>query len=452
MKGLSKYLLIPFLAVAGLNAYAGTGIYRGTLADESALSYDKNYTLDLAREDLESVSMMAVYSSATVPSFSFTDGHVATGQISVSTSAALTSALAAAKGTDTITVSSNTYKALNYAYLTINGIVYTNGYEWLKGTTANATAISIKNAVNANPGYGITASTTAANVVTLTCARAGSFCNRYTVTSSTPAALTVATARFTGGVDNAYVVINGVPLTSGTDWTAVATATGTARSISNAIMANTSLNSIVRSTWTADGVVFATSTAVGVGTNYALYSSTPSVLTLSGNAMSGGASTSVDTTNGRINKSSHKLTTALPVLFAAASGTPPGTLVSGTTYYAVPSDDNSFGLASISAKAQAGNADVGISTQTLGGGGSFSISPLTITGTPGLVWQESNDGVNYLVVSVSSVTISTPYTAGSYFWDFGTVNARYLRLSVTGPTTGGLDLNVTGSGKRNYYR
>jgi hypothetical protein len=151
--------------------------------------------------------------------------------------------------------------------------------------------------------------------------------------------------------------------------------------------------------------------------------------------------TKYNMSSGDIFISQHGFTTALPVLFTG-TGTIGG-LSSGTTYYAVPDGINAVRLATSSANAIAGTYEV-FASSTTGQSITYTLSPLAITGTPSFKWQASNDGVAYFDMSVSSITMSSytyPYAVAG--WDFDTFNYRYLRLSIIGPTTGGIYLNAT---------
>ncbi len=550
------------IAILALGALVSTGeasevVYTNQLVAETGLAYNNTYVLDLNLYRIDYLSMESVYSSATIPAATFTDGTASTASITISslTVANLTptrgqniitivnNGLAQARGSDIVRVSSNTTGALNGSTLTIAGVNLRGNIEWTVGNTSSNTATSIAAAINLKvPNVTAAVSPAAGSSVTITCAQLGAFCNTYAVTSTTQAALTVATssmsagsdnavvtlggrkltqgtewtvgnvssntavslknavnamsgspfiastntttsvlvkctatgtfcnattasvntssltltgATFASGTDNSFVMINGITLTQGTDWTNQSTASGTARAISNAIQANSVLAALVSSTWTTQattnfGVVTATATHAGAN-SYGLYAFPPAYFTLPHPYFFGGTASGVITASSQINVTNHRLTRALPVLFTKTAGTPPGLLVVGTTYYAVPVDANNFKLSSTSTGAVAGTPLVGLSTQTLTGGGSFTFTPLAITGTPSFKWQASNDNTNWTDLSVSSVTVASPYTAGSTSWDFGRTTYRYMRVNVVAPTTGGLSLTVTGYGTSHIY-
>jgi hypothetical protein len=70
-----------------------------------------------------------------------------------------------------------------------------------------------------------------------------------------------------------------------------------------------------------------------------------------------------------------------------------------------------------------------------------------LSGTPSFKWEGSNDDSNWydLTSTISSVTYSS---ADNTLWDIGEVDYRYLRINYTGPTRGGLSLQVYMSGKK----
>jgi len=442
-------LLIPLGVVGGI--YASRVVYNQLLVSESALAYNNTYTLDLGssvlpNSNIDTLSMQAVYSSSTISGISFTDGKASTGSVTVTNN----TLLIGVAGSNTISVASNTFLSGKGSYFDLNYIRFLDGDLWNVGASSAATAVSIKNAINAYGGTSgvFSASTaTADGVVTVTCVTAGAACNNYTLTSSTSAALTPGATTFSGGRNHPILIVAGYPLTEGTEWTHGATAALTAKSISDAIQAQSILVGLIASTWTAGGVVTATSTATGSGKNYALWSSTYSSLTPFATQMKGGTDSGIETANSKILSTNHGFSTALPVLFTKSAGTPPGALIDGTTYFAIKVDANSFKLAASTANAIAGTG-VSIGTQTAQGGGAFALAPLGIAGTPGFKWQASNDGTNWYDLSVSSVTM-TSLAAASTLWDFSSVNYRYIRLNVVAPSAGGINLVVTGVGRSN---
>jgi hypothetical protein len=540
-------VVLAGLLLAGGIAYSDW-VYHQNLVNESALAYNKTYTLNLNTVPnavgISRVSAQTVYVEGTPSTASFTDGTKSTGSFTVSSvsglvavkasdhiTVAATSVILAASATDQITVVStsgltnatikfnnnvlrngtdwfststtsgtaasllsalsryhiiglsradsviyatatlagvggnsftlvsSTPTAISVAgatfsggraakltntSLTVNGYVLKQGRDWFVADTSSGTATSLAAAVNHMTG--ISASATG-SVVYATATVAGTAANAYTVVSSAPSYLTVSGATFSGGVDNAYVSINGTRLTQGTDWNKQSTASATAKAISDAIVANSTLNQIVVSTWNVSGVVSTTSTAMGTTTNYALASSMPSSISVSHPTMIGGTNSSYVINSPLITIPGHSLTTGLAVLYSSAGATTVAPLSNQTTYYAIALDSNDIELATTSTGAVAG-LYITLTSSTTNGGHTFTLAPLAYSGTASFKWVGSNDGVNYDDINISSVTYSSPSsTAISQTWDFGTINYQYIGLQVVAPSTGGLNLVVTVNGK-----
>lgn len=418
---------------------AGIIVYNATLVNTTGLTANATYTLDLQNNGINSLSAQAIYSSATIANVTFQDGAQSTGSFTVTSYTALSSATAV----NHITIASNS--GLAGVNIALPGYVLINGLDWATGNTSSNTATSLAAALNAVPYLKASAT---GSIVYTTAAASGSLYNSYSLVSSSPSFVTVATSKFTGGQDNATISINGVSLIqgSGKDWSNITSAHATAVSLAAAINANSSLNTLVKAA--ASGtVVTATSTLTGAAYNFLLQVSTPAI-TLSGAHMINGTTSAVTKGSSVITApNGSTLTTALPVLY---SGTPAiGGLLAQATYYVVPVTGNSFMLSNCSTCAVAGTAKdlvvvTSTSTQILDSIHTYTLAPLPITGTPGLSWDVSNDGTNYFPLAVSSVTINS-YQAGgtSMFWSFGFIGTRYLRLDATAPTTGALNLKVT---------
>lgn len=328
--------------------------------------------------------------------------------------------------------------------ITVNGTKYNRGYSWNLPSdvpeTSTGTAISIASLLNTISGIQANA---VASVVYATATVAGTASNAFTLVSSTPSAMTVGSPTFTGGVDNAYITVNGTRLTQGTQWNRGASVTLTALSIAGAM--NTALSSIVTSTNTA-GVISSTSTSVGTLANYTITSSTPAAITVLHPTYVGGANSSYTISSPNLNISSHGYSTGVPLLLTGSSV--PAPLAAATTYYAIYVDANDIELATTLANAKLGTYITFTSSSTTGPHTS-TLTPLAIAGTTGLQWQISNDCVNYsnlttttLGVSVSSLTFASPYTAGVTAWDLGPVNYQCLQAAVTGPSAGAINLQV----------
>lgn len=540
---MKRFITFAFSVLLCGVAWAGRTVYTNKIVNDPGLAYSKTIDTDISRLGIDTLSVQAVYSSASIPSVSWTDGGISSETLTVKS----TSTLPGRFGTDTITVSnnallarkaasviinvaSNTATALSGKSITINGAALSNPNDWTIMDVASNTAIQIKNAINTKLGdltattsgssvtitvvqlgtganaYTVvtstpaalvasgsvfsggqdaatftfdgliktagldwtvadissntainlvtainadgaispivTASTTAATVVTLTCVTKGTACNSNTLAAST--GLTAGGASFSGGQNPAYVVINGTTLTEGVDWTAVSTTSGSARAISDAIVANSTLNTVIASTWAA-AVVYTTSTAVGVNA-YSVYAWPPAAFAWKSTTTFIAGTASAYSLNGtQITATAHGLTLALPVLYST-SGFALSGLTNQTTYYAIPVDANTFGLSLTSTGAVAGSY-ITLASSSTAGPHTFTVAPLAITGTASFKWQSSNDGTNFFdLPNATSVTFGSPYTAATTIWD-GTINFKWLRFNFTAPTTGAMNVVVTGQGK-----
>lgn len=335
---------------------------------------------------------------------------------------------------------------LTNAVLTVNGIQYRNGYLWSSLDTngidnSSMTATSLASLLNTISGLSAQA---ISSVVYTTATTGGTAGNSYTLASN-DADMVVNSANYVGGRDTTTITINGVTLTNGTDWATGASAAATSKNISDAIMANSSLNTIIRSTWNASAVVTSTSLAIGTGVNYSLATNNATAITLSGSAMTGGASPSWTVNTPTITIASHGYSLGLGVLYSTGAVAISG-LTNQTTYYVTPVDTNSIKLSSSKANAVAGTY-ITLASSSTTGTHTYTLTPVGISGTPTFKWQASNDNSNWVDLAVSSVTFSSPYTATSNFWDFGYVPSVYLRLNYVSPTTGCINLRAIGNSK-----
>ena len=138
----------------------------------------------------------------------------------------------------------------------------------------------------------------------------------------------------------------------------------------------------------------------------------------------------------------HGLPLGLPVLLSETDGTVPGPLVAETTYYAIPYSANIVQLATTSAQAVAGDPILLVSSTT-SGTQTYTLTPLAIAGSPAFTFKGSNDNAAFVDLAISSATAGL-YTAGgvSFGRDLGDFNYRYLRLDVTAPTAGALNIKA----------
>ncbi len=337
---------------------------------------------------------------------------------------------------------------LQNSYLTFNGQKLIQGQGWSVQDTSSGTATSLATLLNLMPGISASAS---GSVVYATATTGGAAANSFTMTSTQPSFMTVANATFTGGVDNAFFTLNGTSLVQGTAWTRVATTTGTAKAISDAVNASPTLGAIVTSLWNTNASSF-TLTAKSVGTlgNYTTVGS-PAAIAPGNPTMTGGANSSFTVGSPVIIIANHGYTTGVPLLLTGSA--PPAPLVAATTYYAISVDANDIELALTSTGAVAGTY-ITLTSSSTTGPHTTTLTPLAITGTASFKWQASNDCVTYQDftttaggVSVSSVTFGSPYTAFVNNWDFGPVNFQCIRAAVIAPTTGAVNLQIRVNGK-----
>lgn len=143
-----------------------------------------------------------------------------------------------------------------------------------------------------------------------------------------------------------------------------------------------------------------------------------------------------------ITAAAHGLPLGLPVLLSETAGTLPGPLVAETTYYAIPAAAGIIQLATTSAQAVAGDPIILVSS-TNTGTQTYTLAPLAIAGSPAFTFKGSNDNVALVDLAISSATAGL-YTAGgvSFGRDLGDFNYRYLRMDVTAPTAGALNIKA----------
>lgn len=412
----------------------GPDSYAGNLVSEPGLTYSKNYLLDMAQYNALEVSAQAIFSTNTYTSQPLTDGLESTGTVRVIG----VSGLSKAQATEQITVTTNVFTAL--PKLTFANCSLTMGRDYSRGATRNATAANLAAAIAAC-NSSIAASATA-NVIYAT-ATAGSYANAYAFTSDN-SSVTVATALMTGGADNAVLTIGAKTFTQGTDWTAGASTTTAVLALGNAIAgAGLSL-----STAASDGLgnISLTSTLNGTAYNYAITSSTPTALSVSAGAMTGGANSAFVLNSQLITSSiTTGFTLGLPVIYSSAT-LAIGGLTNQTTYYVVPFSGTQFYLAACSSCAynQLGGANYVTVTSTNSGTTlhTYKLAPIVWTGSATYLWQTSNDNTNWSTApSTNTVSISGSSNSPlSISW--GVLGYRYLRLKFTAQTWGGLNISV----------
>lgn len=452
MESKRRFLTTVLAGILSCAMYAGLSWaigLSGSVISEAGLAYDKNYTLDLQALNVTNVAATAIYSSGTFAAVTFKDGQVSTGSITIP--ASLT-ALSSAAAVNHLTVASTTN--LKGASIALTGFVFTEGRDWTRKGTTSGTAANIAAAMAAAiPGLNISAS---GSVVYATAASYGSYYNSYKVRTSTPTALAWFGTYFAGGQDNAIITVNGTPFRVGKDFQAITSSAATATSLAAAINANTQLAYYLTATANSptNGIVALQSDGVGTITNFTLASSTPNVTLSNSGLMYGGQNSAWALSGTNITIASHGLTTGLSVMYSSGGAAVAiGGLTNQTTYYTARIDANTLALASSKANAVAGTYITLATTNTPTAIHTFTLAPVTFVAATntGFKWQVSNDNSSYSDLNVSSISwLGGGSVSGSGYWNFGPVGFRYLRAAATGPTTGGLVLNVTATGTNSY--
>jgi hypothetical protein len=138
------------------------------------------------------------------------------------------------------------------------------------------------------------------------------------------------------------------------------------------------------------------------------------------------------------------------MIYKKVSGTDFSGMTANATYYAMPYTSTAFRIATTKANAISGSyITIGGTTTTNQGGGSYYVTPLALTGQAAFKWQASNNNVNYVDLSVSSITV-TNATAGetSTLWDFAKANYRYMRVNYVAPLWGAIKVKLIGYGEK----
>lgn len=466
-----KKILLAAIVV-GLASFAeASDITVSTIMVNEVLTSTRSFVVDTNQTRIDQLSAQIVYSSASPNTVTFIDGKPSTGSITVTSLTGLTTTYA----NNSITVISTS--GLSDQYLYFRG--YPINLIDKVTTTATGTAVNIRNFFNTYYSDIVFCSTNAPSaVVTCTATVTGVTPNSWTLTSSTPAAVSISKPTFTGGYDNASITIAGITLQANIDFFPGGTTTTAATAIANAINSNGTLNKMVRAQSTTN-VVRATSTFTGYLTRYDMATSSQAVLTLSGSTLVTGTDSDIVlnvSSNTAPNQNSVFQLTRSPyispsnaiykptnwgagqaVLFTQTSGSF-ASLTNNATYYASNITPTSFSLVDTATGAIAG-LKLTLSTQTQAGNGTFALTPLAITGTFSLVFQESNDGVNYhqMVVTIGTTTTNaaftyaTPFPQTSNLLKFGDLYTRYIRFLFSAPAAnrGGVNTNIIIRGKNN---
>lgn len=446
MKKMLRAIILSTAIVPMFICMAAAEKKGGTVLDMPAASYGFSQIIDLSQLDRGSVQAIYSNNSATTTLASsklVTSGRASTGTITVTAANVGISTNAWVK----ITVSSYGAVALSGAVITLNGQTFTEGVDWQIGTSSITTAKNISDAIDATGNFTSTYTLTTTAIVTASATDSGTQANEWAATVST-VALTLSGSQFSGGVDNGSIQIGSVILTQGVDWTSGATNALTAKAIADAMMANETLSALYQSTWNAAGVVTSTSVLNG---NYNQQITGPIGATYAGYA--GGVVGKVSKDDDSITWNNHLLYTGTPVVITTSSpNIMPVNLVNGVTYYAIRVNENIFQLATSTTNAVARTSiDIGALPAIVNS--AYTITPMSLAGTPTLVMQASNDGVNFQTVALSTggpmqtIAFAAPYTSGSILSDLGWISYRYLRAVYTAGTAGAANIKLNIFGK-----
>ena len=420
---MSVFLMVLFRAVS----IAATPVYNGNLVNGVIVS-TTNLVIDVSAISGDYVAFQANFSTPTYAPSTFIDG---------------------VKSTGTVIISSDTGKLA----LTVMGQTYTEGTDFTQVIGySSMTALNLYNAL-------VQTGTKASGYLTL-----------YSTYSLTNSSFTFYGKQYVAGTDwqigysswSATVarnltlssiwadlapIYNGIYLctlnTSSITFTAcnygtaynstisVYVTTMTASGISGGTLPPLSGISFSSASVNGSSLIRATATVVGVGGNYTFTSSSPTAMIVTG--MAGGVNSQVTYAPFYTVYSTQTYPAGLSVLFTNTGGTSPTNLTANTTYYVIPFNSTSYRLATTRDNAIAG-VSIAIANSTLDRG-TFAITPTVAStstiSTFGLVWQGSNDGLNWWNLSVASATIFSTSTWTTQNWDIGKYDYEYIRAYVT---------------------
>lgn len=445
MNGIKKWCL-ALAAVAITVATARAVGLSGYLVNDPVLAYDQNFTVDLQRAGVNTVSADAVYSSATLTSKTFIDGQVSTGTVTIVTAASLIQS----KATNTITVAANSDigkgTCIAYAIPGIGGKLLCHGRQWRKGSTSHLTAVAIASVLSAN---GLPANAGGSGDVVYATAPANGALYNSIPLSVSDASLTAGAALFTGGRDQGTAVINGVAFKQGRDYTAVAGDNATTRdNLLTAINANTKVSGFLVASSPDTDKIKLQSLKVGTVYNFALSSNAGAAMTVTnGGLMTGGRNAAWSLNGTVIALPSHGMETGVAALYTAGAVGISG-LTDQTTYFVKAVDANSIKLSDTKAHAVSGTFITLASSNTPTAFHTYTLAPLSFVAATntGFKWQTSTDNSTWTSIDTSSVSWISDGGAGSKSWSLGKLTPRYLRAAVIAPTSGGLNLRITVNG------
>lgn len=451
------------LALLAAPLWGGTSVtFDGPMTDANAAlgqAYPNNFTMNLDDKNIDVAALTMVYSSTFpgVAAASFNDGTASSQTITVVTPTSLSSATATAK----VIISSNT--ALTRQTLYIAGV----NLPFNVGVVSSMTACDMAGKMNAStPFLSTCAVNNATGIIYSTAPTYGSTYNQYSIQSSSITA--ISSAAFSGGVDNAQLCINGTCLQANRNWYPTASVATTTDSLYRAI--NSSFTIVVATGVGATGVIYTTATTVGAN-NYAIVSSSNVPLKISGSvtqtgagvgtgAYAGGTAASFTIGNPIVTIANHKLSSAMGVYVSSTAGTNKlfwststvgGTkqeFKQGTTYYAIPLTLNTVEFAETSTGAVAGLPIIWSSSQAVTTTDTYTLNISTVVGPFSYGTWVGNDGSNFVQVGSTNSWTVYPVVSSATFYDFGTIDYKWLQLRVVGPTSGAVSVNTSLHGEK----
>lgn len=187
-----KRLILAALFAAGAAlmgprpAYADSVALEADLINNPTIAYSTTVALNLAANEVDTLSLQSIYSSATISTFNLDDGRKATGTITVLSTSSLTT-----------------------ARLVVGSCVFDQGGAWSVGATTAATADNIATAMNASPCLsGVVTSTRPAPgaVIFSTASTIGTAGNSLALLVFNTSSITVSGATLSNGDDSSFSV------------------------------------------------------------------------------------------------------------------------------------------------------------------------------------------------------------------------------------------------------
>ena len=261
VKGLATVAGVLFLSslVSASPTNYSEVTYNANAVHETSLSAAKSAVIDTNNLGISKLSAQVTAASATIPAVTFYDGKVSTMQITITNNLSLSSAvasagllivtnsgLAPAYASNLLTLTSN-YLTLSSTQpynsqfdakkFCVNGTTLTENVDWFSDAFTSNTLVNIKNALQSKSSLNYISFSTTATGIKMLSNIVGTVGNAFTLTSSTPAALTASAALFSGGNDQpyAYFTINGTTFSAAGNWAMLDVASNTAISMARGV-------------------------------------------------------------------------------------------------------------------------------------------------------------------------------------------------------------------------